>query len=126
VAIAAGVGWQGKSLLVVHPQYGPRVRLVTVLTDLPLEPDKPLKNLCAKCSHCADACPAAAIKNVNTTIHYEDRDQALYFDRCVGRVTDNAKNLPFIESPICGVCIRACPWGRRKTKKKSTVSAARK
>jgi len=124
VAIAAGVGWQGKSLLVVHPQYGPRIRLVTVLTDLLLEPDQPVKNLCAKCSRCTDACPVSAIKNVNTTRHYDNRDQALHFDRCVRRVTDNAKNLLFIESPICGVCIRACPRGQKKAKKRPVKTAA--
>lgn len=70
VAIAAGLGWQGKSLLVVNPEHGPRIRLVTVLTDLDLVPDKPLKNRCGNCSQCADACPARAIKNVNTKSHY--------------------------------------------------------
>jgi len=114
VAVAAGIGWQGKSLLLVNRGYGPRVRLVTVLTDIPLVPDVPVKNLCAKCSACAEACPVGAIKNVNTTLHYEDRDEALYFDRCLARVIENQKDLPFIEAPICGVCIRACPFGRRK------------
>src|SRR5271157_2744310 len=42
VARMAGLGWQGKSLLIVSPQYGPRIRLATVLTDLPLTPDRPL------------------------------------------------------------------------------------
>ena len=32
----AGLGWQGKSLLLVNPEYGPRIRLATVLTDAPL------------------------------------------------------------------------------------------
>lgn len=114
VAIAAGLGWQGKSLLVVNPHFGPRLRLVTVLTNFDLEPDKPLKNLCARCSACADACPAHAIKNVNTESHYHNRDEALYFERCVARVTGNPSRLPFIESPICGVCIKVCPWGAKK------------
>lgn len=114
VAIAAGIGWQGKSLLVVSPEYGPRIRLVTVLTDLSLKPDKPIRNRCGKCSSCTDACPVQAIKNVNTKWHYSERDEALFFERCVERVTKNAVELPFIESPICGVCIRACPWGERK------------
>jgi epoxyqueuosine reductase QueG len=114
VAVAAGIGWQGKSLLLVNRGYGPRVRLVTVLTDIVLEPDRPVKNLCAKCGACAEACPVGAIKNVNTALHYEDRDEALHFDRCLGRVTGNQTDLPFIEAPICGVCIRACPFGRRK------------
>jgi epoxyqueuosine reductase QueG len=118
VAVAAGVGWQGKSLLVVHPKFGPRIRLVTVLTDLPLEADQPLKNLCGRCSSCADACPVEAIKNVNTSSHYEDRNQALHFDACANRVTENATSVPFVESPICGVCIRACPRGSRKKSRK--------
>ncbi|MBI4965845.1 MAG: epoxyqueuosine reductase [Desulfomonile tiedjei] len=124
VAIAAGLGWQGKSLLVVNPQCGPRLRLATVLTDLPLIPDPPLKNRCGKCSHCTEACPAQAIKNVNTVRHYADRNEALYFERCVTRVTENAGSLPFIESPICGVCIKVCPWGRKKRGKKSTKGAS--
>lgn len=120
VAIAAGLGWQGKSLLVVNRHYGPRIRLVTVLTDLPLEPDEPVKNLCAKCTECTDACPAGAIRNVNTTLHYESREEALDFDRCVLKVTEEHTKLPFVDSPICGVCIAVCPWG---SKSKSTTHA---
>jgi epoxyqueuosine reductase len=117
VALAAGIGWQGKSLLVVHPHYGPRIRLVTVLTDLSLKPDKPHKNLCGNCSACTDACPAQAIKNVNTQYHYETRDEALHFERCVTKVSQEFTTLPFIDSPICGVCIRACPRGQRKRRR---------
>jgi epoxyqueuosine reductase QueG len=119
VAVAAGIGWQGKSLLLVNRDYGPRVRLVTVLTDWPLEADKPVKNLCAKCTECTDACPAQAIKNVNTDLHYEKREEALHFDRCVTKVTKEHTQLPFIDSPICGVCIRACPWGAKSRKSKT-------
>ncbi len=59
VAVAAGLGWQGKSLLLVTPKHGPRVRLVTVLTDLDLPPDEPVKNRCGTCTACADACLGA-------------------------------------------------------------------
>lgn len=117
VAIASGIGWQGKSLLVVTREFGPRVRLVTVLTDWELEADHKVKNLCAQCSECADACPVQAIKNVNTDFHYVDRDEALNFDRCVGRVVENSTTIEFVESPICGVCIRACPFGKKKARK---------
>jgi epoxyqueuosine reductase len=117
VAIAAGVGWQGKSLLVVNPKFGPRIRLVTILTDLFMRPDKPIRNRCGKCSACAEACPAQAIKNVNTDSHYADRVEALHFDRCVTKVTQEFAGRPFIESPICGVCISACPLGRGKRRR---------
>jgi epoxyqueuosine reductase len=121
VAIAAGLGWQGKSLLVVTPQFGPRIRLVTVLTDAVLEADPPIKNRCGRCSSCTEACPAQAIKNVNTKSHYADREEALHFDRCVAKVSQEFTKLPFIESPICGVCIAACPWGRRKRRVKPSA-----
>lgn len=112
VAVAAGVGWQGKSLLTVNPKYGPRIRLVTILTDLPLAPDAPLKNRCGKCDKCSKACPAGAIKNVNTESHYESRDQALFFSRCADKVQNEFARLPNVGSPICGVCVAVCPWGR--------------
>jgi len=118
VAIAAGVGWQGKSLVVVNPQYGPRVRLATILTDLSLEPDEPVSNRCGSCSACADACPGRAIKNVNTTRHYSDRQEALFLERCAAKVAGEFPELPGIEGPTCGVCIRACPWGQKKGREK--------
>ncbi len=122
VAIAAGLGWQGKSLLLVTPDYGPRVRLVTILTDLPLDADEPIKNLCANCTECTDACPVGAIKNVNTDSHYARRNEALDFKKCVERVYDKNTQLPFIDSPICGVCIRACPQGKKRRQNKKAAS----
>jgi len=116
VAIAAGLGWQGKSLLLVHPKFGPRIRLVTVLTDMDVTPDTPIKNQCGKCVACVRACPVKAIKNVNTEHHYQNRDEALDFSRCVDHVTSNPERIPFIEAPICGVCIRACPKGKKRSK----------
>lgn len=119
VAVAAGVGWQGKSLLVVNRQFGPRIRLATILTDSSVKPDKPSKNLCGRCSYCAAACPVGAIKNVNTTWHYSDREEAIHFEKCLARVLENSTR-PFIDSPICGVCIAACPWGKsRKLKNRA-------
>jgi len=112
VALAAGLGWQGKSLLLVTPQFGPRVRLVTVLTDVDLAPDEPLKNRCGKCRACATACPAGAIRGVNTTSHYASREEALFFDRCRTKVLDEFAKLPHITGGICGVCVAVCPYGR--------------
>lgn len=113
VAVAAGIGWQGKSLLVVSPDFGPRIRLVTVLTDAALAPDEPLKNRCGTCTKCRDACPAGAIRGVNTASHYESREEALDFQKCVVQVRDKFAELPYVAGLICGVCIAVCPWGRR-------------
>jgi epoxyqueuosine reductase len=124
VAVAAGLGWQGKSLLVVNPEHGPRIRLVTILTDASLDADKPIKNKCGKCPACSKACPAQAIKNVNTNWHYSDRNEALHFERCLDKVSKEHTKLPFIESPICGVCIKVCPWGQKKKRRRSKSAGA--
>jgi epoxyqueuosine reductase QueG len=112
VARMAGLGWQGKSLLLVNPDYGPRIRLVTVLTDAPLAMDAPVENRCGECSECRDACPAGAIRGVATKDHYAAREEALYFSRCVEKLDGEFKALPDVGAPICGICIKACPYGR--------------
>lgn len=118
VAVTAGLGWQGKSLLTVSPRFGPRIRLVTVLTDLPLTPDQRLRNRCGGCVACVEACPAQAIRNVNTEWHYSDREEAIDLKRCSDKLHNEFKGSPFIENTICGVCIMVCPWGRRKSGKR--------
>lgn len=114
VARVAGLGWQGKNLLLITPQYGSRVRLVTVLANAPLESDKPIKNRCGKCSLCRDACPVGAIKGVNTEDYYKDRDEALDFSQCMQKLTKDFAQLPEIGAPICGICIKVCPFAEGK------------
>ncbi len=111
VARMAGLGWQGKNLLLITPKFGSRVRLATILTEAPLPVDPIQKNRCGKCTLCRDACPAHAIKGVNTEDHYKDREEALDFERCVEKLND-FKNLTEIGAPICGICIKVCPFSR--------------
>ena len=113
VARMAGIGWQGKSLLIVNPRYGPRIRLSTLLTDMPLACDEPLKNRCGTCQQCAKACPASAIKNVPTESHYQSREEALDLQRCLAQ-TLRFKSRPGIGTRICGVCVKVCPFGLRR------------
>ncbi|MCB2182782.1 MAG: 4Fe-4S dicluster domain-containing protein [Desulfobulbaceae bacterium] len=116
VAIAAGIGWQGKSLLIVNPDFGPRIRLTTVLTNADLEPDSPIKNRCGKCNQCKEHCPAGAIIGVNTDSHYSTRSEAIDLEKCVHQVRDVFGELPNIMPLICGICIKVCPWGNKKRK----------
>ena len=118
VAIAAGIGWQGKSLLVVNPEFGPRLRLVTILTNAALEPDIPLKNRCGKCSQCKDHCPAGAIIGANTDSHYIDRAAAIDLNRCVYQLREVFGKLFNTTPLICGICIKVCPWGNKASNKK--------
>lgn len=113
VARMAGLGWQGKSLLLVTPEFGPRVRLVTVLTDMPLMPDGPIANRCGSCRECTAACPVNAIRCVKTDSRFGSREEAVDLEKCHAHVKKNAA-MPGIGARICGVCVRACPWGRKK------------
>lgn len=112
IAIMAGLGWQGKSLLLVTSKYGPRVRLSSVLTDMPLEFDAPVKNRCGKCTKCIEACPAGAIRNVNTDFHYSSREEVLDLDKCHSN-TLKYMEVPGIGYTFCGQCIPVCPHGRK-------------
>jgi len=56
----AGLGWIGKSALLITPEHGPRVRWGTVLTDAPLEAGTPMDDMCRDCDECVEGCPAHA------------------------------------------------------------------
>ena len=127
VARMAGLGWQGKNLLLITRKYGSAVRLATILTNAPLAVDSPVKNLCGKCTLCQEACPAGAIKGVGTENHYNDRDEALFIDKCVAQLKKHSIMLetyslkdcvrnpePTYRNLICGLCIKACPFGKKQ------------
>ncbi len=121
VARTAGLGWQGKSLLLVTREFGPRVRLVTMLTDAPIPMDRPVRNRCRGCTACRDACPAEASKGVSTASRYRGRDEALDFDRCREKLAEEFAAVPDIGVPICGVCIKVCPFGITPRKRTTGV-----
>ena len=106
----AGLGWQGKSLLLVNPTYGPRIRLVSVLTNAPLVVDGPIKNRCGACMLCRNACPAGAIKGMGTEYHYETREEAFDWKSCEDKLNELSK-LANVDVNICGICIKVCPFG---------------
>ncbi len=65
IAIDAGLGELGRMGMLVTPKYGPRVRLAKVITDMPLEADKPIRfgvtEFCEVCMLCADHCPSNSV-----------------------------------------------------------------
>ncbi len=98
VAVAAGLGWLGRSNLLVTPDYGAQVRLATVLTDLPLEPDAPLDRDCGACRDCIDACPANAIRAKQSEF-----DHLACFE-----MLKEFQRRRYVGQYICGLCVRAC------------------
>ncbi len=63
-AAAAGLGEIGWSGLFLHPEFGPRVRLVTIITEAELEPDPMYdgEKLCDRCMECVKNCPVDAFR----------------------------------------------------------------
>jgi len=96
--LGAGLGWLGRSNLVVMPGHGAQVRLVTVLTDMPLPTDRPSEQDCGDCRDCIGACPAGAIK-----------ETAAEFDHhaCFELLKEFQKKR-HVSQYICGICVRAC------------------
>ncbi len=60
--VLAGLGELGRINRLISPEYGPLQRVFKVVTDLPLEPTKPIDagimNFCRTCKICAEECPA--------------------------------------------------------------------
>ncbi len=98
VAWAAGLGWIGRNNLLVNEQFGSRIRLVTILADIPLVVSSPAIKDCGSCLDCLSLCPAGAIK-----VRQEEFDHL----RCYEQLRTFAKTL-HLSHNICGVCIKAC------------------
>lgn len=61
-AEVCGLGATGLHGKVIAPKYGPFMRYVFIITDMPLEHDAPFEgNLCDNCGKCLNACPGHAI-----------------------------------------------------------------
>lgn len=61
-AVVCGLGSVGLHGKVIVPNYGPLIRFVYIITDMPLETDKPFDTqLCDGCKKCLQACPGNAI-----------------------------------------------------------------
>jgi epoxyqueuosine reductase QueG len=106
MAQAAGLGWRGINGLVITPQFGPRVRLAAVFTEIDNFPfydgDEHawVLDFCEKCRRCIRDCPPAAF--YESPIHHEN-----------GLVTvlDNGKCFPyFMAYHGCSICIKVCPF----------------
>lgn len=70
IAEKAGLGVIGKGALLITPEYGSRITLVTVLSNIDVTDDAPKhKVLCPpSCHKCLDACPAQALSGNGSVI----------------------------------------------------------
>lgn len=108
VAARAGLGQMGRHSVLVTPDYGSRIRLGLVTTDLELVCDEPidfgLETFCMACGLCAKTCPGKAISHGKPEDHHGDGhphwrlDQAACYKAWTMIGTD------------CGICVSACPF----------------
>lgn len=122
-AALSGVGWQGKSTMLIHPKLGVWFFLAEVLTTLELEPDEPLPNRCGGCTRCIDACPTGAI----TEPHRLDARLCLAYQTIENKGPIPEEMRPLLGGRIygCDECAAVCPWNRFAQASKEAVLAAR-
>lgn len=132
-AVEAGLGEIGLSGLLLTPEYGPRMRFVSVITTMELRPDRPMEaGLCTQCGLCVEHCPTRAIgedvgfdavRCLSQTMIYTGQSEEE-----VRRQIESLRQIPrpiFIARalvgrnilpPLCGMCVKVCPVGARKLK----------
>jgi epoxyqueuosine reductase len=123
-AAQAGIGWHGKSTMLISKRLGTWFFLAEVLTTLELPPDEPGPDRCGTCERCIKACPTGAI----TTPHRLDAR------RCISYLTIELKGpIPLkLREAIgdrifgCDDCLDACPWNRFAQASRKTAFSARR
>ncbi len=98
IAAAAGLGWIGRNNLLVTPGHRASVRLVTVLTDLALDPTPALRRDCNSCRACINACPAHAIGETAADFRHLD---------CFAQLKEFQRSR-YVSQYVCGLCVQAC------------------
>ncbi|MFX0036928.1 MAG: reductive dehalogenase [Candidatus Hermodarchaeota archaeon] len=119
LAVDAGLGALGRLGLLITPEYGPRVRICKVFTDLPLISDQPnskfiekVSNYCKNCFKCADACETHAIskekeprfKGINISNNSGVKKYYIDAEKCFEYWVENSSD--------CGYCIAVCPFSK--------------
>ena len=117
LAQRAGLGWQGRSTMLVNPRRGSYFFIGTLLTELELTADPVFeRDHCGTCHACVDACPTDALLG-------RDENGAPIMDatRCISYLTiENRGEIPRELRPLignrifgCDICQEVCPFPRK-------------
>lgn len=110
VATRAGLGWIGKTALLVSKKFGTRLRMVSILTktQLPLR-NKPIdESHCRSCNICVDECPAHAATGQLWNVQV-DRDEFFDAQACRNQCRIFGETRLKSNIRICGICVAVCP-----------------
>jgi epoxyqueuosine reductase len=106
----AGLGWIGKSCLLITPDHGPRVRWVTILTDAPLRPTgTPVEPQCGSCTACVDICPEHAF--TGRPFHSDEPREVRFDAAACDRYFRELEQSHGVA--VCGLCLYCCPHGKK-------------
>src|SRR5664280_2473041 len=115
VATRAGLGWIGKTDLFISMEFGPRLRLVSILLKSPVKSKSSPVNSsrCGKCKICVEICPAEASNGKLWDITFEREE---FFDpwKCRNQCAEFGRTRLGMDARICGICVAACPIGQKK------------
>ena len=95
----SGIGYKGRSGLLISEKLGPRLKIAGILTSIENLPfnnkntHKWIENYCKDCKKCEERCPEKALKE-NSYIYIDNLEQ----DECTG------------SSQGCIYCIKECPF----------------
>lgn len=111
-AVHCGSGYIGRNALFISDEFGPGVRLATVLTDMPIAEKTIIhrKSECGGCTICKEACPCGAISGLD---YEEGMPREAFFDAAKCSVHMKKAYQHIGRGAVCGICIGVCP----KTKK---------
>jgi len=118
LAQRAGLGWHGRSTMLVNPKRGSYFFIGSLLTELELPVDAPFaRDHCGTCTSCVSACPTGALLG-------RDQNGAPVMDatRCISYLTiENRGAIPRELRPLignrifgCDICQEVCPWNSSK------------
>lgn len=107
-AAKAGLGWIGKNTNLIHKKLGSYVLIGELISNLPLQPDQPIKEACGGCQRCIDACPTGALLapyqlDANKCISYLTIEHR---EALPEALKEQFENWAF----GCDICQEACPW----------------
>jgi len=110
----AGLGWNGKNTLLIHPREGSYFFLAEIVLDMAFPCDSPIPDHCGSCRRCIDACPTGAIS---------PEGYLLDSRKCIAYLTiENKGDIPddFRGKTAdwvfgCDICQEVCPWNRFAT-----------
>jgi epoxyqueuosine reductase len=110
LAAQAGLGWQGKNTLLIHPKLGTWLLLGVVATTLELPPDEPTRDHCGACTACIDVCPTRAI----TAPYQLDARRCLAYLLIEhhGPIPEEFRAAVGNRLFGCDDCLDVCPWNK--------------